>query len=377
MFSRLLIHPLPQFDGAQYRTHLLNDPFDYTPDELVQAAYEDMIPYINSIEELQQGKMLGVLVVLNERCEVGYLAAHSGELMGMTAVAGFVPPIYNLDSEYFRAQESQITELNVRVKELEGQGGDSAGVESLRVLRRELSQQLQRRLFESYRVVNGRGEWSDIYSIFEERYHRLPPAATGECAAPKLLQYALLHNLKPLSMGEFWVGDSPRSELRRAGEFYGACRGRCYPLLSYMLRGVELAPVVEDLRRDRLFREDDLKLLYDEGGLLIFDKPAGMLSVRGLNPDIISVEDIVKERYGCDGAFMVHRLDQATSGILMVARTRELYVAMQGQFARRELTKRYVALLDGWLPLSDGEISLPLIADIYDRPRQMVNYLNF
>ncbi len=105
-------------------------------------------------------------------------------------------------------------------------------IEELRKRRGAMSNTLQQLLFESYRVLNGRGEWRSLLSIFEERYRRLPPAGAGECAAPKLLQYALANSYKPLAIGEFWCGESPRGEVREHGCFYGACHGKCLPILS-------------------------------------------------------------------------------------------------------------------------------------------------
>ncbi len=238
-------------------------------------------------------------------------------------------------------------------------------IQRLKDERTTRSQALQRRMFESYRLVNGRGEWRSILSIFEQRYNRLPPAGTGDCAAPKLLHYALTHNFEPLFVGEFWSGASPRGEIRREGEFYGACKGKCEPILNFVLEGIELQPVDEALSRERDLT-DELTILYEDRELVVYNKPSGMPSVVG-NIETPSVESIAK-------AFMVHRLDQDTSGVILVAKSREAHRELQRQFIEREVSKRYVALVSGHIEPLKGEITLPLSADPIDRPRQMVDY---
>lgn len=239
---------------------------------------------------------------------------------------------------------------------------------TLKRQRQEMSNDLQCRLFESYNLVNGCGEWSSIFSIFEERFNRLPPAATGECAAPKLLHYALCNDLTPVEIGEFWRGVSPRGEVRKDRQFYGACRGKCEPILKFILQGVDHdEPSVSEPDID-----SQLRTIFEDHDIVVYDKPAGMLSVKGRS-DLPSVESIVQQRY--PDAKLAHRLDQDTSGLLVVAKSAKVHSDLQRQFAQRTLSKSYVALIDmseKELP-SKGEISLPLRPNPLDRPRQVVD----
>lgn len=243
-------------------------------------------------------------------------------------------------------------------------------INRLKEERANRSQTLQSRMFDSYRVVNGRGEWRSLLSIFEERYHRLPPSGTGDCAAPKLLHYALTHNLTPLAVGEFWSGASPRGEVRHDGVFYGACKGKCEPILNFVLQGIDLEPVEEDLLRDEDLTSE-LTILYEDDALIAFDKPSGMTSVFG-NLDAPSVESIAQHH--CGDALMVHRLDQDTSGVIVVAKGRGAHRDLQRQFINREVSKSYIALVVGRVESDRGDIYLPLSANPLDRPRQVVDY---
>ncbi len=241
----------------------------------------------------------------------------------------------------------------------------------LREKRREMSNELQRKMFKSYFVVNGRGEQKSLFEIFDELLHRLPPSGAGECAAPKLLYYALVNDLTPIALGEFWYGRSSQGEVRHHGDFYGACRSRCYPILSYMLQGLEVADVEPELIREA---SDPLLVLFEDQHLVVFDKPAGLLSVPGRS-SAPSVKSIVEERYPeASGSLIVHRLDQDTSGVLVVAKSAEVHKALQRQFGERKLSKRYVAVVEGVVASDKGEITLPIIPNLEDRPRQMVDY---
>ncbi len=244
-------------------------------------------------------------------------------------------------------------------------------LDDLREQRREMSNSLQCKMFKEYRVVNGRGEWRSLFDIFEDLLHRLPPSGAGECAAPKLLYYALTNNLTPIALGEFWYGSSSQGEVRHHGHFYGACRSRCYPILTFMLQGIELAEIEPDLIREA---EEPLKSIYEDDAIIIFNKPAGMLSVPGRSA-APSVKSIVQERYPeATGSLMVHRLDQDTSGILVVAKSAEVHKALQRQFSQRQLSKRYIAVVEGVIESDRGEVRLPLRPNIDDRPRQMVDH---
>ncbi len=238
-------------------------------------------------------------------------------------------------------------------------------------IRREASNRLQQRMFAHYRVLNVEGERQSLLQIFDKALHRLPPSGAGECAAPKLLHFCLSNSLKPIALGEFWYGTSPRGEVRHHGHFYGACRGRCHPILSFMLRGIDVAEVEAKVIPTV---NAELTTLYEDEHIVIFNKPSGMLSVPGRSA-AISVKDIVESRYPkATGAMMVHRLDQDTSGVLVVAKSGEVHKILQRQFAERKLSKRYIAITEGVIKQDRGEIELPLRPNIDDRPRQMVDY---
>ena len=236
--------------------------------------------------------------------------------------------------------------------------------------RKRRSAALQRWLFVQFVMLDARGEGRTLIDIFKEQRGCIPPAGAGECAGPKLLQYAYLNNLSPLAMAEFWVGESPAGEVRRDGCFYGACKSKCEPILTYMLQGL-------DVEENALERGEDVKALevvYEDEWLVAVNKPGGVLSVPGIVGGT-SVQQWLREEYlHCNELFVVHRLDMATSGVLLAAKSMEVYKEMQRQFASREVRKEYVALLDGVPSADEGIIELPLSADYENRPRQKVDH---
>lgn len=242
-------------------------------------------------------------------------------------------------------------------------------IAALRQRRRSMSDELQRWLFEQYRMLNARGEERNLIDIFSATTHGIPPAGAGDCCAPKLLQYAYSHGLQPVCMAEFWWGESPRQEIRHHLSYYPACRSKCLPILTHMLQGLDVEP--NPLMAAATER---LKIVYEDDAICVVDKPAGMLSVPGKD-NVESVESIMRQRWHqYDGnPIMVHRLDRDTSGLMVVARTLEAYHSLQQQFACRTAAKRYEAVLDGVPALQQGTISLPLMPDITDRPRQRVD----
>lgn len=242
-------------------------------------------------------------------------------------------------------------------------------IAALRQRRRSMSDELQRWLFMQYRMLNARGEERNLIDIFSTTTHGIPPAGAGDCCAPKLLQYAYSHGLQPVCMAEFWWGESPRQEIRHHLSYYPACRSKCLPILTHMLQGLDVEP--NPLTATAL---EELKIVYEDDAICVVDKPAGMLSVPGKD-NVESVESIMRQRWHqYDGnPIMVHRLDRDTSGLMVVARTLEAYHSLQQQFACRTAAKRYEAVLDGVPALQQGTISLPLMPDITDRPRQRVD----
>lgn len=243
-------------------------------------------------------------------------------------------------------------------------------IEKLKTERKNRSAALQQQLFEQFRILNARGEIRNLCDIFSETEQKTPPAGAGECAAPKLLQYAYLHHLKPIAMAEFWWGNSPKAEIRRHGYYYPACKTKCEPILNHMLQGlnVEANPLTNNIHCNT-----ELEIIWEDEWLVAVNKPAGMLSVPG-KMDIDSVYQRLVTRYpDATGPMIVHRLDMATSGLLLIAKTKAVHQNLQAQFKNRTVKKRYIALLDGSIPFDEGTIDLPLCPDPQDRPRQIVN----
>ncbi|WP_077154895.1 RluA family pseudouridine synthase [Bacteroides bouchesdurhonensis] len=248
-------------------------------------------------------------------------------------------------------------------------------IEDLKMERKERSAALQQKLFQQFRMLNAKGEVKDLCTIFKETVHKIPPGGAGECALPKLLQYAYLHQLKPLAMAEFWWGNSPKTEVRHHGYYYPSCKGKCEPILKHMLQGLEVDenPLTTDPRPHM-----DLEIVFEDEWLLVVNKPSGILSVPGKIETVDSVFQRVRKKYpNATGPMIVHRLDMATSGLLLIAKTKEVHQHLQAQFENHTIKKRYIALLDGSKlekPIKkNGRIELPLCLNPLDRPRQMVS----
>ena len=248
-----------------------------------------------------------------------------------------------------------------------------AEISQLKHERKTRSAALQLWLFKQFNMLNAKGESKDLCEIFKDTPQGLPPAGAGECALPKLLQYAYLNSLQPLAMGEFWCGMSPKDEIRHDGCFYPSCKGKCEPILRHTLIGLEVEPnpLAEDL-----FKDVPLRILYEDEWIVAVDKPSGMLSVPGKN-DLDSVQQRVKQMYpDATGPLVVHRLDMATSGILLVAKDKKVHAKLQSLFETRNILKEYTAILDGVPKEKNGIIDLPICLNPLDRPRQIVDLEN-
>ena len=271
-------------------------------------------------------------------------------------------------AEYKRLERSwkdKIASLQVEAGNWEKQ------IQELKAERKVRSAALQQQLFEQFRMLNYRGEVITLCDIFEQTVHKTPPAGAGECAAPKLLQQAYLHHWKPIAMAEFWWGNSPRNEVRHHGYYYPACKGKCEPILRHMLQGLEVEanPMQQEAERGN----EKLNIVYEDQWLLIINKPAGMLSVPGKERQT-SIYDLARKAYPeAEGPMIVHRLDMATSGLLIIAKDKKTHQHLQAQFKNRSIRKKYIALLDGIVPEDEGTIELPLCPNPLDRPRQMVD----
>ena len=242
-------------------------------------------------------------------------------------------------------------------------------IEKLKNIRRSKSVALQQRLFDQYQFLNARGETKSVLKIFSESKQSTPPAGTGECAAPKLLQYAYKQKLKPICMAEFWWGASPASEVRKHKNFYPACKSKCEPILSHMLDGLSVAPnpILENPALGRSF-----DIIHEDADIIVVNKPAEFLSVPGIHITDSVYTRILGQFPEISGPVIVHRLDMSTSGILVLTKHKEAHQYIQKQFIQQRVNKRYTALLAGMLHKHTGLIDLPLRVDLDDRPRQVV-----
>ena len=241
--------------------------------------------------------------------------------------------------------------------------------ETLRQERRAASEQLQAWLFSQYNLLDANGRQHRLTDIFADTPQHTPPSGAGDCCAPKLLQYAYLHGLRPLCMAEFWVGPSPQGEIRHDGQYYPACRSKCLPILTHMLRGLDVEP--NPLAADN---GKSIEVVYEDDALAVVYKPDDLLSVPGTT-DRASVYSLARRRWPkADGPLVVHRLDMATSGLMLIAKSLDIYRRLQDQFLHHGIRKEYEAVLDGTPKAAPkGQIRLPLRPDPSDRPRQVVD----
>lgn len=429
-------------------------PFTSEPHPICKLAAGEVKAYLEQQphwhDELQQGKMFGVLVVKESNGQLGYLAAFSGNLAGKNHHPFFVPPVADLlnPNGFFKQGEQVISSINrqiaemeqspeltnrrnqlkqakqqsieeiaaakaalkvskaareerrttnpsdeeltamvrqsqhekadlkrlekrwtTRINELQAEYDRYAQpIEELRTKRKALSADLQQRLFDEFQLLNIRGEAKGLVEIFANTAQRVPPGGAGECAGPKLLQYAFANSLTPVAMAEFWWGSSPKTEIRHHGHYYPPCKGKCEPILAHMLHGMA---VKHPEKKNESPNPLSLEVIYEDHWLLVINKPAGMLSAPGKTGDKSAVE-LASELLQGREAFLVHRLDMATSGLLLIAKDKEVYKQLQSQFEQRKVRKRYIAILDGMLHSNEGTVNLPLILNPLDRPRQMV-----
>lgn len=277
----------------------------------------------------------------------------------------------------------------------------------LKQLRKQLSDALQQWLFSQFRMLNQEGESKDLLEIFRDEALKeypqaaiatsriaalkmVPPAGSGECCEPKLLQYAYQHGYKPLQMAMFWWGESPKEEIRHHLQFYPACNGKCKPILHWMLppsvfespasaeNGIcgQKGPFPKQV--EMLYEQ--VETLYEDCELTVIHKPAGLLSVPGKDAAQPSVYALMRRKYPeATGPLIVHRLDMATSGLMIIAKTEFAYHRLQKEFLNHRVQKKYIAIISekeisGKDIPEKGIISLPLMPDYLDRPRQIVDH---
>lgn len=456
----------------------MNNPLDYQPHPLCIAVCKELQTYLSEREdwreEIDKGKMFGVLIVENAQPasgapEIGYLAAYSGQIGGRSDWDDFVPAVFDYlqPDGYFKTHEAEISGINQSIRKLEAnthmkeakglilqlqeerkhtiaayqekikkakakrdarrEAGNlnpeeeaemvkesqfmkaelrrlkkslsektsleteyeayQADILSLKQLRKTLSDALQQWLFSQFRMQNHEGESKDLLEIFRDAALRdypqatiatsriaalkmVPPAGSGECCEPKLLQYAYSFGYKPLQMAMFWWGESPKEEIRHHLHFYPACNGKCKPILQWMLPASTFEPAAVDLS---LYNK--VETLYEDREIAVIHKPEGLLSVPGKDAAQPSVYALMRSKYPeATGPLIVHRLDMSTSGVMMIAKTEFAYHRLQKAFLNHQIQKKYVAIISGKDIPEKGIISLPLMPDYLDRPRQIVDH---
>lgn len=477
----------------------MNNPLDYQPHPLCIAVCKELQTYLSERkdwrEEIDKGKMFGVLIVENAQpepgvSEIGYLAAYSGQIGGRSDWDDFVPAVFDYlqPDGKFKTHEAEISGINQSIKQLEGnehikeaksliqklqeerkrtiaayqekmkeakakrdarrEAGNltpeeeaemvkesqfmkaelrrlkkslsekttleteyevfQADILRLKQLRKTLSDALQQWLFSQFRMQNHEGKLKDLLEIFRDAALRdypqatlatsriaalkmVPPAGSGECCEPKLLQYAYLHGYRPLQMAMFWWGESPKEEIRHHLQFYPACNGKCKPILHWMLP--------DRVFDSKIAEKQALETLYEDDQLAVIYKPSGLLSVPGKDSSQPSVYSIMRKKYpAASSPLIVHRLDMATSGLMIIAKTDFAYHRLQNEFLHHRVQKKYIAIIgckdqeacdkiwekakkeelkeEGKSSISaeKQKISLPLMPDYLDRPRQIVNH---
>ena len=456
----------------------MNNPLDYQPHPLCIAVCKELQTYLSEREdwreEIDKGKMFGVLIVENAQPasgapKIAYLAAYSGQIGGRSDWDDFVPAVFDYlqPDGYFKTHEAEISGINQSIRKLEAnthmkeakglilqlqeerkhtiaayqekikkakakrdarrEAGSlnpeeeaemvkesqfmkaelrrlkkslsektsleteyeayQADILSLKQLRKTLSDALQQWLFSQFRMQNHEGESKDLLEIFRDAALRdypqatiatsriaalkmVPPAGSGECCEPKLLQYAYSLGYKPLQMAMFWWGESPKEEIRHHLHFYPACNGKCKPILQWMLPASTFEPAAVDLS---LYNK--VETLYEDREIAVIHKPEGLLSVPGKDAAQPSVYALMRSKYPeATGPLIVHRLDMSTSGVMMIAKTEFAYHRLQKAFLNHQIQKKYVAIISGKVIPEKGIISLPLMPDYLDRPRQIVDH---
>ena len=373
MYSQM--HPLyTDLQEPQQFTY----PFAYEPHPLCRLAAKQVQEHIGLHPEIKEdadrGKMFGVLIVTppssigSQHPPFFFLAAYSGLLAGRNDWPYFVPPVYDAQQPdgYFKTKEREI----------------SLASHQTPFMTKKMSQDLQLWLFQQYVLLNAQGEEKNLVDIWQEYYNRpklrlkypLPPGGTGDCCAPKLLQFAFQQGLKPLCMAEFWWGATTKTELRQHLNFYPACRGKCMPILSWMLQGLEVDPDPESLG----FEKMELPTVYEDEWIVVVNKPSGLLSTPG-RIEQYSVETIIQQRH--PGSLIGHRLDMGTSGLLIACKSLEVFRPLQEQFIKHQVKKKYLAVLEDssirnaacGMRIGRGVINLPMRPDPMNRPRQVVD----
>ncbi|MGE0545554.1 MAG: RluA family pseudouridine synthase [Kofleriaceae bacterium] len=378
--------PVHYFDPQPARAELpavFASPFDPgTPHPIAQRAAAQLRAMLDAgaggidaraLDEPGSGKMFGVLVISDPADRIGFLCGFSGMLGGRWDVDGFVPPLFDAVARdrFWPAGQDTLRDHTERLAALDHEPETAATRDARAAIRRRRAEQsrlLMQQVHDGYVIGNAAGEHRALRSLFEPGE---PPAGAGDCAGPKLLGHAYRLGLVPHILAEQWWGAPPVSGGRIAGSFYPCCRGKCGPILSHMLQGLSVAP-------PRVFgggpiASDQPYIVFEDDWIIVIDKPCDLLSVPGRAASLKdSVLTRLRARYpGSSGPIVAHRLDLDTSGLMLAAKNMDTYVALQRQFALREVEKRYIAWLDGVVVADRGRVELALRVDLDDRPRQI------
>lgn len=344
----------------------------------IDSFEKDFLPAIRSKFEDEAAKLEARVREFKEKCRVSKINRDSLRESGTLTEgeqAELVRQSQFEKAELHRLKKRVAAELKPFEEELKNA---QTVLESMKEERRTASEALQNRLFSDFRLLNARGESKSLSEIFADTAMKIPPSGAGECCAPKLLHAAYLRGLHPVSIAEYWYGKPKEGEVRIHGTHYPACRGKCLPVLGWMLQGLDIYPPLESSCRKSAAEEPEI--IFENEWFCVVNKPPGMLSAPGKGNEI-SVQQWLAEKYGNDRDVRVaHRLDQDTSGLLVATFGNKAYRTMQQLFATRKVRKRYVAVLEGNYESSGiarkGTISLPLSPDLLDRPRQRVDIEN-
>ena len=327
------------------------------------------------------------------------------------------------ESQFMKAELRRLKKSLAEKTTLETEYADyQDNLQRLKQLRKTLSDALQQWLFSQFHMLNYQGESKDLLEIFrdaafQDTTHRdsafrdslldspqasiiskrtafkmVPPAGSGECCEPKLLQYAYSHGFKPLQMAMFWWGESPKEEIRHHLQFYPACNGKCKPILHWMLPDKVFATNTTAMSpNDNTSIKDvstynKVETLFEDQELAVIYKPEGLLSVPGKDSLQPSIYALMRKRYPTAASpLIVHRLDMATSGLMVIAKTEFAYHRLQKEFLHHRVQKKYIAIIgckdkeacDRLAKVSKrgrAFLSLPLMPDYLDRPRQIVHH---
>lgn len=358
-----LLSPSGYFKQEEERISLLNGKIRERENDCCYVAAVEAVAYLRKTMEEELSAM---------RASMRESKARRTALRSSRALTSEEDALLVRESQFQKAELKRATaRWQQKISEAEETVASfKADITKLKEERRRRSAALQEWLFTQFKVRNACGEEKNLLEIFSTATGNLPPAGSGECAAPKLLQYAYLHGCKPLAMAEFWVGDSPAGEVRRDGCFYGSCKSKCEPILSYMLQGLD----VEENALEKGGEIESVAVVYEDDYIIAVDKPSGVLSVPGIVGGT-SVQQWLRDEYlHSNELYVVHRLDMATTGLLVAAKSIEMYKAMQALFAARKVRKEYIALLEGVPAYSEGTIEVPLAEDYINRPRQKVDF---